>query len=59
MLNFYPWGVSLNQVLPLGPARSRVIFANYVADRSLLGPAVPGHNPTLTNACFCEVPRTG
>jgi choline monooxygenase len=36
MLNFYPWGLSLNQVLPLGPARTRVIFASYVADPSLL-----------------------
>lgn len=37
MLNFYPWGLSLNQVLPLGPARTRVVFAGYVRDPSLLG----------------------
>lgn len=42
MLNFYPWGLSLNQVLPLGPARTRVIFASYVADRSLLGQGAGG-----------------
>ncbi len=42
MLNFYPWGLSLNQVLPLGPARTRVIFASYVANPSLLGQGAGG-----------------
>jgi len=42
MLNFYPWGLSLNQVLPLGPAKTRVVFASYVADRSLLGRGAGG-----------------
>jgi len=35
MLNFYPWGLSLNLVSPLGPARSRVSFISYVWDESL------------------------
>lgn len=30
MLNFYPWGLSLNVVLPLGPARTRVLFRSFV-----------------------------
>lgn len=30
MLNFYPWGLSINQVQPLGPARTRVLFRSYV-----------------------------
>jgi choline monooxygenase len=30
MLNFYPWGLSLNIVNPLGPGRSRVSFISYV-----------------------------
>jgi choline monooxygenase len=30
MLNFYPWGLSVNQVVPIGPARSRVRFRSYV-----------------------------
>ena len=30
MLNFYPWGLSLNQVTPLGPARTRVSFHSFV-----------------------------
>jgi choline monooxygenase len=32
MLNFYPWGLSVNVVQPLGPTRTRVIFRSYVSD---------------------------
>ncbi|MEZ4414777.1 MAG: aromatic ring-hydroxylating dioxygenase subunit alpha [Gemmatimonadota bacterium] len=32
MLNVYPWGLSLNVVEPLGPARTRVRFRPYVWD---------------------------
>jgi hypothetical protein len=32
MLNFYPWGLSLNVVQPLGPGRTRVLFRSYVSD---------------------------
>ena len=32
MLNFYPWGLSLNLVTPLGPERTRVSFRSYVWD---------------------------
>jgi len=42
MLNVYPWGLSLNLVLPLAPARTRVIFRSYVADASLLGQGAGG-----------------
>ena len=35
MLNFYPWGLSLNVVYPLGPARTRVSFISYVWNESL------------------------
>ncbi|MBL8325219.1 MAG: Rieske 2Fe-2S domain-containing protein [Rubrivivax sp.] len=35
MLNFYPWGLSLNLVLPLAPTRTRVLFRSYVRDPSL------------------------
>ncbi|MBL8343634.1 MAG: Rieske 2Fe-2S domain-containing protein [Rubrivivax sp.] len=35
MLNFYPWGLSLNLVLPLSPTRTRVLFRGYVRDPSL------------------------
>jgi choline monooxygenase len=36
MLNFYPWGLSLNVVQPLGPSRTRVQFRSFVGDPSLL-----------------------
>ena len=36
MLNFYPWGLSLNLVLPLAIDRARVLFRSYVWDASTL-----------------------
>ena len=42
MLNFYPWGLSLNVVVPLGPARTRVLFRSFVRDPSLLGGGAGG-----------------
>ena len=36
MFNFYPWGVSINVVKPLGVDRTRVSFLAYVWDRSKL-----------------------
>ena len=35
MLNFYPWGLSLNCVRPEAPDRTRVAFRSYVGDRAL------------------------
>ena len=32
MLNFYPWGLSINIVRPLGPTRTKVSFRYFVAD---------------------------
>jgi choline monooxygenase len=37
MLNFYPWGLSLNLVQPLAPDRTRVSFRSYVHDVDRLG----------------------
>jgi len=37
MLNFYPWGLSLNQVVPIGPGRTRVRFRAYVWKPELRG----------------------
>lgn len=42
MFNFYPWGLSLNVVEPLGPARTRVLFRSYVADASRLDAGAGG-----------------
>lgn len=36
MFNFYPWGLSVNLVQPLGPDRTRVSFRTYVHDASRL-----------------------
>ncbi|HUQ28715.1 MAG TPA: SRPBCC family protein [Usitatibacter sp.] len=36
MLNFYPWGLSLNRVQPLAIDRTRVEFRSYVLDASKL-----------------------
>jgi len=36
MLNFYPWGLSLNLVQPLGLARTRIAFRSYVWDATKL-----------------------
>jgi choline monooxygenase len=42
MLNFYPWGLSLNRVHPLGPSRTRVEFRTFVRDASMLGQGAGG-----------------
>jgi len=42
MLNVYPWGLSVNLVQPLGPARTRVLFRSYVGDPALLGQGAGG-----------------
>lgn len=34
MVNVYPWGLSINAVLPLEPTRTRVEFSSYVWDES-------------------------
>lgn len=36
MLNFYPWGLSVNLVQPLSPERTKVRFITYVYDESKL-----------------------
>lgn len=36
MLNFYPWGISVNIVRPLAPDRTKVSFLSYVWDPSRL-----------------------
>jgi choline monooxygenase len=42
MLNVYPWGLSVNLVMPLSPTRTRVIFRSFVADAALLGQGAGG-----------------
>jgi choline monooxygenase len=42
MLNFYPWGVSVNVVTPLGPDRTRVAFRSWVHDTARRGAGAGG-----------------
>ena len=35
MFNFYPWGLSLNIVIPVSPGETRVIYKGYVKDANL------------------------
>jgi choline monooxygenase len=39
MLNFYPWGLSLNVVVPLAIDRTRIVYRTFVSDPSRLGGA--------------------
>lgn len=42
MLNFYPWGLSVNMVEPLGLDRTRTTFAYYVWDETKRGKGAGG-----------------
>ena len=42
MLNFYPWGLSVNLVVPLSADRTRIIYHGYVGDESMLGKGAGG-----------------
>ena len=35
MFNFYPWGLSVNIVIPVSPGETRVIYRGYVNDETL------------------------
>ena len=42
MLNFYPWGLSVNVVVPLSVDRTRIIYQGFVGDNSFLGKGAGG-----------------
>ena len=42
MLNVYPWGLSVNVVLPQGPDRTRVLFRSFVGDAQRLDAGAGG-----------------
>lgn len=42
MLNFYPWGLSLNHVQPLASDRTRVVYRGYVWDATVSGHGAGG-----------------
>jgi choline monooxygenase len=35
MFNFYPWGLSVNIVIPVSPNQTRVLYRGYVKDENL------------------------
>jgi choline monooxygenase len=42
MLNFYPWGLSINVVVPLAVDRTRIVYRAWVADPSRRGKGAGG-----------------
>ena len=42
MLNFYPWGLSVNQVIPITVDSTRIVYHGFVGDESKLGQGVGG-----------------
>ena len=42
MLNFYPWGLSVNIVIPLSVDRTRIVYHGFVWDHSKLGKGAGG-----------------
>ena len=42
MLNFYPWGLSVNIVTPLSVGRTRIVYHGFVWDHSKLGMGAGG-----------------
>ncbi len=60
MLNVYPWGLSLNIVEPLGPARTRVRFLSFVTDERRLGHSASANLDLVERqdeAVVCSVQR--
>ena len=42
MLNFYPWGLSVNLVVPTSVNKTEIIYQRYIADASLIGEGAGG-----------------
>ena len=42
MLNFYPWGISINRVMPLAPDRTRIRYLTWIWNRARLGQGAGG-----------------
>ena len=42
MLTFYPWGLSINQVIPISVDRTRIVYHGYVGNPEMLGKGAGG-----------------
>ena len=61
MLNVYPWGLSLNRVVPEAIARTRIEFRSYVWDEALLGQGAGGalHEVELEDEAIVQAVQRG
>jgi choline monooxygenase len=61
MLNFYPWGLSLNRVVPEALDRTRIEFRAYVGDEAKLGQGAGGalHQVELEDEAIVEAVQRG
>ena len=61
MLNFYPWGLSLNLVQPEAIKRTRVAFRGYVWDKSKLdiGAGAALHQVEMEDEAIVEAVQRG
>ena len=61
MFNFYPWGLSINVVRPLGPRRTRVSFLSYVLDASKRAEGAGGdlHRVEMEDEAIVEAAQAG
>ena len=61
MLNFYPWGISVNVVRPVSSSRCVVEFWTYVADETLhgVGAGADLHNVELEDEAVVESVQNG
>jgi choline monooxygenase len=61
MLNFYPWGLSLNRVVPEAIDRTRVEFRSYVWDEAKRGQGAGGtlHQVELEDEAVVEAVQCG
>ena len=61
MLNFYPWGLSVNVVLPRGPGRTTVRYQTWIWKEELLGTGAGGdlHRVELEDGAVVEGVQQG
>jgi len=61
MLNFYPWGLSINRVEPLAPTRTRVAFRSYVWQPALRARGAGGdlHRVEMEDEAVVEQTQRG
>ena len=47
MFNFYPWGLSVNIVIPISPDKTRVVYRGYVKNSELTAEGAGGDLDTV------------